>query len=140
MHPIAQSLKLLADAETIPATAPSITPFGGLTIAGVIVLTVLIVGWFVLRYWVNVQRQMVDNVETPTIDRLNAKALDRMHNIALDEEEEIESEEQREAAPPDLLAVVPNDIDPIAVKSDADLEELKDVAAKNPPHPPTAPN
>ncbi len=66
-------------------------------------LSVLIVGWGVLRYWLWTGRKPKSNeIPTPTIDRLNIQALSK-----ITEQNDLPLETVDEPAPDDLLAVVP---------------------------------
>ncbi len=68
-------------------------------------LSLLIVGWAGLRYWLTVSgKSKHDEVSTPTIDRLNVQALNK-----ITEQNQLPLESADEPAPDDLLAVVPKD-------------------------------
>ncbi len=103
----------------------SIKPSGGNSISTYFLaggLSLLIVGWAALRYWLVVSRQSKHNeISTPTIDRLNVQALSQ-----ITDQNQLPLEPVDEPAPDDLLAVVPKD---------AHLQKAPDKPPVVPPNP-----
>ncbi len=68
-------------------------------------LTLMILGWFALRYWLGRnQDSSLAEIKTPTIDRLNAAALEKF-----DDPQAVARLAEDESAPADLLEVVPRE-------------------------------